>query len=124
MLEYILEILQNNQVITSILKPTPKKPKIYLLSTSDTGDCIVYTWELIGADGIIKEYRLKIVAITNDYDIGQQLLNAINNELVTVGDITKHFKILECNQNGGGLMDNFETNKIHATRYYYIKSKY
>lgn len=124
MLDYVLDILKNNEIIRSILKPTNKKPGIYLLSTTDMMDCMVYSWELLSSDGIIKNYKFKVIVITDDYDIGQELIEAINKELITIGDTSKHFKMLECNQNGGGLMDNFETNKVHATRYYYIKSKY
>lgn len=124
MIDYVLDILESNETLKSILKPTPKFPKFYLLSTNDISDCIVYTWGQVSSDGIIKEYRLKVTAITVDTEVGFEIMKVIDKELITVGDTSKHYKILQCNQNGEGLIEDHERGVVHTTRYYYIKSKY
>lgn len=124
MLEYILNILKANDTLVNILKPTIKEPKIYQMSTVYLSTCIIYTWELTDSDKVVNQYRMKVKIVAPNQEVTDSILSAINDELLSFGDFNKHDRILSCNMNGGGILEDDERGMIHTIKYYYIKSNY
>ena len=52
------------------------------------------------------------------------MIEKIKQELITLGDKTLTNNILTINLNGGGSLENLETNTFHFKAFFNIKSKF
>ena len=93
------------------------------LSTS-TDECIVYSLEQVSDDGVKKTERFTVRIITKDMVKADIVANQVKQLLLTVGDNTKEeFDILECVQNGGGVLYDKETKMNHSILIFYFTKK-
>jgi len=98
----------------------PVKP----FGTDTIEDCILYKLVPVTCDGIIQQDRLEITAISTNLLTAQQILEDIKSVLLTVGDTQFNDDILEISLNGGGNLENVETNTYHLKAYFVIKTRY
>lgn len=108
--------------ILNILKPLGYK--IYPFSTDKIEDCIIYNLMPISSNKVIEQNRLEITVICLDIGIGLQMIENIKKVLITLGDDRLNNNILSIELNGGGSLENVETNTFHFKAFFYIKSKY
>lgn len=91
--------------------------------TDSLRDCIVYQYIPLLSDGIKEQGRLETTIITQDMDKAYRLLEKLKEALLTVGDERKTNSIYEIFHNGGGCLENAETNTIHLKANFTVKSR-
>lgn len=123
LIDEVLCLMKTNDALKALLNVTDDDPKIYPFGADSVKDCIVYKLIPQTDDGIKEQSRLEITIITHDIGLGLNILEALKNILVTVGDMPKTSNILEISLNGGGCLENLETNTIHHKAYFIIKSR-
>lgn len=123
LIDEILCLMKTNDELNALLNATDDDPKIYPFGADRVKDCIVYKLIPQTDDGIKEQSRLEITIITHDIELGLNILEELKNILVTVGDQSKTSNILEISLNGGGCLENLETNTIHHKAYFIIKSR-
>lgn len=123
MTRYIINILKQDEELKALLKASILDSKIYPLGTDQIQDCIVYKNVPVTDDGIKAQYRLEITVIALSLGIGEQILERIKEVLITIADTKKHSKILNCSLNGGGLLENLESNTYHYKAYFNYTTK-
>lgn len=80
-------------------------------------NCIVYKDYVIFTDGKREQHRLELSIISDSYQDCLTKSSAINDYLVTPYDL--HNETLECQINGGGLLEDKDNHKVHYVTYYY-----
>ena len=108
--------------ILSILKPLGYN--IYPFGTEKIENCIIYNLIPISSNKIIEENRLEITVISLDMETGLKIVEKIKQELITLGDKPLTNNILTINLNGGGSLENLETNTFHFKVFFNVKSRY
>lgn len=108
--------------ILSILKPLGYN--IYPFGTEKIENCIIYNLIPISSNKIIEENRLEITVISLDMETGLKIVEKIKQELITLGDKPLTNNILTINLNGGGSLENLETNTFHFKAFFNVKSRY
>lgn len=88
------------------------------------GDCIVYNFIPLTSDMIKEQNRFELTIISSDFVKGVKMLEEVKATLLTFGDIPKSDSILEINLNGGGSLENLETNTFHFKAFFIVKSRY
>jgi len=97
----------------------PIKP----FGTTNIEECICYSFSSQRDDGAVARFQLEIRIICKD------LINLYENEgkiksaLITVGDTVKINGINSIEQNGGGILKDFETGTIQSILYFDIIKK-
>lgn len=87
-------------------------------------DCVVYSFVPVSSDCIKEVNRLEITVISKDMQQGLNILEEVKKALLTFGDEQKTDNILEVVLNGGGSLENLETDTVHFKAFFVIKSKY
>mgnify|MGYP000877093085 FL=1 len=113
-LDDILSILQNDVDLQLLLNGTTTDKKIYAFNTSKLNS-IVYDYIDLTSNKIIGQSRLTLTINTLkvDYYLNMQIVNKVKQLLLTLADKQFNNKIMEIQQNGGGILTNEETNTIH-----------
>ena len=88
------------------------------------GDCIVYNLIPLMSDMVKEQNRFEVTIISSDFVKGVKMLEEVKATLLTFGDIPKSDSILEINLNGGGSLENLETNTFHFKAFFIVKSRY
>lgn len=109
------------ELITLLRKKT--KYKYCLGGTDKIEDCVVYGYNDVYNDNIKKSARLTFNIITkglteNSAIKAEEMKNKINSVILTFGDEPLTNKILSVVQNGGGQLENSETQTLHTIIYY------
>lgn len=113
-LDEILNILKNDDELTSILKPTATDKKIYMYESTRSDNCIVYNFIPITDDGIKGQARLDVTSISQSYDIAQIMLDRIKHLLITIANNNLTNSILTVEQSGGGSLKDGNTYRLKA----------
>lgn len=108
--------------IISILK-TLNYP-LYPFGSDIIEDCIVYNFVPLTSDKIKEQNRLEITVISKDIETGLIILEKIKGLLLTLGDNKLTDDILEISLNGGGSLENLETNTFHFKAFFIVKNRY
>lgn len=103
---------------------SPLGYNIYPFGTDKIEDCVVYNLIPTSSNKIIEQNRLEITVICLDMGIGLQMIENIKKVLITLGDNGLNNNILSIELNGGGSLENLETNTFHFKAFFNIKSKY
>jgi len=98
----------------------PVKP----YATDTIEDCILYKLVPVSNDGVKQQDRLEITVISTNLLTAQQMIEKIKCALLTIGDTQFNNDILEISLNGGGSLENVETNTYHLKAYFIMTSKY
>ena len=108
--------------ILSLLEPLgyPLRP----FGTEVIENCIVYNFIPVSSDRVKEQNRLEITVISKDVKQGLNILEEVKNALLTFGDEQKTDNILEIALNGGGSLENLETDTVHFKAFFVIKNKY
>lgn len=96
---------------------------VYAFATETVQDCIVYQYIPLLSDGVKEQGRLETTIITQDMEKAYRLLEKLKGALLTVGDERKTNGIYEISHNGGGCLENAETNTIHLKANFTVKSR-
>lgn len=116
----IINILQNNSTIKTLLDGTAADYHIYPLETTYLGDCIVYDCVPVSDDKIQRRDRLQIVVIAATLSKAIEIEEAVKNALLTFGDNSLTNNILKVQQNGGGSLYDSARKKNHRILYFDI----
>lgn len=123
-LDEIIELLKNDEALSTFLNISEYDPKIYPFNTSVVQDCIVYKFIPLTSDGIKEQNRMEITAISRDMDRGLKILDLVKSALITIGDEPKTKNILEVSLNGGGTpMENETTGTVHIKANFIVKNR-
>ncbi|MCI1959698.1 MAG: hypothetical protein LKJ25_08775 [Clostridia bacterium] len=98
--------------------------KIYPFGSTKIENCIVYNFVPLTSDGIKEQNRLEITVISKNMETGLTMLADIKEKLLTFGDEPKTDNILSINLNGGGSLENLETNTFHFKAFFVVTSRY
>lgn len=125
MIYAILNKLKNDADLISLLRITEEDSRIYPLSTTNFGPCLVYNDSPIGDDGRTKVNRLEMRIIDTDYD-NMLLIEKALNEIMIIpedepGYIYGSVNIMSCSQNGGGTLEHDGADVFERIIYYEIK---
>ncbi|PNT94149.1 hypothetical protein [Clostridium thermosuccinogenes] len=126
MIYAILDRLKNDTELKSLLNSTDDDSKIYPLFTTSNDTCLVYTDAPV-TGGDIKENRLEIRIITDDYDKLNQIEKCLNR-LLDIKEYEQGFRfnnisILKSSLSGGGTLEHSDTKQIERILIYQIKWK-
>lgn len=105
----ILEIISALEQQTNI----PVKP----FGTDIIETCILYKYYLTSDNGAVKQYRLELTIISKTLKEAEEIKKRI--DLVDTGDTPK-ITGYSITQNGGGVLQNLETNTVHTFLYYNV----
>lgn len=108
--------------ILDMLKPLGYN--IHPFGTEIIENCIVYNLIPISSNKIIEQSRLEITVIALAMETGLKMIEDIKGVLLTLGDNSLTNNILEIILNGGGSLENLETNTFHFKAFFNIKSRY
>lgn len=108
--------------LLSILKTLgyPVKP----FGTPEIEDCIVYNFIPLTSDKIKEQSRLEITVISKSMSDGLEILEGVKEILLTRGDEQLTDRILNIALNGGGSLENLETNTFHFKANFIVLSRY
>lgn len=106
----ILEIISALEQQTNI----PVKP----FGTDIIETCILYKYYLTSDNGAVKQYRLELTIICQTLKEAEEIKKHI--DLVDTGDTPKITGCCSITQNGGGVLQNLETNTVHTFLYYNV----
>jgi hypothetical protein len=87
-------------------------------------DCIIYNFIPLTSDKVKEQNRLEITVISKSMTNGLKILSEVKEALLTFGDKPLSNNILEIALNGGGSLENLETNTFHFKAYFIVKSRY
>lgn len=87
-------------------------------------DCIVYNFVPIKSDKIKEQNKLEITVISDSMASGLKILSEVKEALLTFGDTPLSDNILEVTLNGGGSLENLETDTFHFKAYFIVENKY
>ncbi len=120
----ILNVLESDLELQSLLNGTTEDKKIYAFSTSKLNS-IVYVYTDLISNKILGQSRFEITINTLkvDYSLNIQILDRVKQLLLTLADENFNDDITEIQQNGGGILTNDETNTIHNKAIFTIKYK-
>lgn len=116
------------QEVITLLR-TQTNYEYYFDATKDLKkDVVVYNYYDSVDNGIYKESRLELHIIVKGVDEAaiirsEEMYKTINKVLITVADNKLTENILEVEQNGGGLLTDYNTKTIHKIMYYNIRMK-
>jgi len=119
----ILNKLENDAELSSLLSATEDDGKIYPLFTESNNTCLVYT-DAIVSGGDVKENRLEFRIITQYYDTMTTLEKRLN-KLLDVREYEQGFRfedtsILKSSLIGGGTLTDDATHTIERILIYRI----
>jgi hypothetical protein len=122
----ILDKLENNSELNTLLNSSSEDSRIYPLFTTDTNTCLVYTDSIVSG-GDVKENRLEIRIIDTDYDNVMQIEKVLNG-LLDIKEYEQGFRyenisILKSSLVGGGTLENEATKTIERILLFQIKWK-
>ena len=108
--------------LLSILKCLgyPIKP----FGTETIENCIVYNFVTLTSDKVKEQNRLEITIISKSMSDGLKILEGVKEILLTRGDEQLTDRILSIALNGGGSLENLETNTFHFKANFIVLSKY
>ena len=123
MIYAILNKLENDAELSSLLSATEDDGKIYPLFTESNNTCLVYT-DAIVSGGDVKENRLEFRIITRYYDTMTTLEKRLN-KLLDVREYEQGFRfedtsILKSSLIGGGTLTDDATHTIERILIYRI----
>ena len=123
MIYAILNKLENDAELSSLLSATEDDGKIYPLFTESNNTCLVYT-DAIVSGGDVKENRLEFRIITQYYDTMTTLEKRLN-KLLDVREYEQGFRfedtsILKSSLIGGGTLTDDATHTIERILIYRI----
>ncbi|KHD34420.1 hypothetical protein NL50_17225 [Clostridium acetobutylicum] len=129
MIYAILNKLNTSEDLKALLDATNTDTKIYPLNANlNSVPCITYTDTPISDDGIIKVSRLEIRVIDNDYDHLQEIINTVSGLLILYEDdagyVYDGVNIMSCQQNGGGSLEDIQSNMYEKFIYLQIEWRY
>ncbi len=118
--------LNNDIELNSLLGSTLEDSKIYPLFTRNNDTCIVYTDSIVSG-GDIRENRLELRIICDDYDKMIEIEKRIN-KLLDIKEYEQTFtyeniSILKSSLVGGGTLENDATHTIERILLFQIKWK-
>lgn len=87
-------------------------------------DCIIYNFVPLTSDKIKEQSRLEITVITKSMGDGLEILEGVKEILLTRGDEQLTDNILNVALNGGGSLENLETNTFHFKANFIVLSRY
>lgn len=96
----------------------------YHLGTEKIEDCIIYKLEQISSDKIKEQYKLSLNIIALSFEKGLKMQDKIKDIFLTFGDNVASVSIMEISLNGGGIMENLETDTYHFKLYFILKTRY
>lgn len=124
MIYAILDRLKNDIELRTLLGASIDNPKIFPLKTDEDGESIVYN-DSPTSGGTIKENRLELRIITDDYDkamlIEKSLCRLLDLEENQPGFRYEDVVIMSSTLNGGGTLENEATKDIERILYFDIK---
>ncbi|MEL7646979.1 MAG: hypothetical protein AAGU76_02745 [Sedimentibacter sp.] len=120
----ILNILESDSELQSLLEGTTTDKKIYGFGTTELNS-IVYDYVDLTSNKIIGQARLTLTINTLkvDYDLNLEIVSKVKQLLLTLADEKLNNDILTVEQNGGGMLENQETSTIHNKIIFTIKYK-
>lgn len=129
MIYAILDKLKSSEELSTLLGATEDNTKIYPLSANkDDIPCIAYTDSPVSDEGRLKENRLEIRAIDNDYDHLQEVIKTVSGILIIPenkpGYRFNGANIMSCSQNGGGHIEDIENSIYEKFIYLDIRWRY
>ena len=90
--------------------------------TNKIQDCVCYKYYCDGDNGAVAQYRLELRIISKTVARATDIRNEILQALVTVADNEK-LGYKSCELNGGGTLQDADTNTIHTLLYFDIVKK-
>lgn len=97
---------------------------IHPFGSDNIKECIVYNFVPLTCDKVKEQNRLEITVISKSMRKGLEMIKQIKDVLLTLGDDPKTNNILEVTLNGGGSLENLETNTFHFKAFFIVKSRY
>lgn len=122
-LKELIGLLQTNNELTNILKPTKNDKKIYMFSTDSEGNVITYTYAVLTSNGLIEQSRLEVNSISSDYATAATMANIVKLTLLTIGDEPLTDNVIEVTQNGGGTLRDMDRGTYIVKTIFTVKSK-
>lgn len=122
-LKELIGLLQTNNELTNILKPTKNDKKIYMFSTDSEGTVITYTYADLTSNGLIEQSRLEVNSISSDYATAATMANIVKLTLLTIGDEPLTDNVIEVTQNGGGTLRDMDRGTYIVKTIFTVKSK-
>lgn len=115
MVSEIVSILSNDTALRALIGSTVGDTRIYPLRSLNNDSCIVYKNFPVSDNGVKVEERMEIEIINSTYAKVLEIEERVKGLLLTIGDTPLTDTILEVELNGGGLVYNYETNKVYRT---------
>ena len=84
--------------------------------------CIVYKNSTISDNGAVRQDKLELRLITHTLAEAEEIKPLILSTLITIGDNSK-LGYLSCELNGGGQLEDYNTDTIHTLLYFIITKK-
>jgi hypothetical protein len=129
MIYAILDKLKSSEELSALLGATEDNTKIYPLNANkDDIPCLAYNDSPVSDEGRLKENRLEIRAIDNDYDHLQEVIKTVSGILI-ISENQPGYKfndvsIMSCSQNGGGHVEDIENSIYEKFIYLNIEWRY
>lgn len=122
-LKELLGLLQTNDELINILKPTKNDKKIYMFNTDSKGNVITYTHTGLTSNGLIEQSRLEVNSISSDYATAATMANIVKLTLLTIGDEPLTDNVIEVTQNGGGTLKDMDRGTYIVKTIFTVKSR-
>jgi len=124
-LEDILTVLKQDSELSALLQATAENSKIFAYNADIVElPCITYVFTPVSDNKIIRTDRLEINSISQSFSEALAIDAQIRELMLTFADGQFNNRILNIEINGGGSMENMETNTYHYTVYFIIDSKH
>ena len=112
-------------MIRTIIREIEAQTKLPMFPsiTDSIGECIVYSYEPVSDNGVVRKDRLTLRIIAETLPKVNEIDDMLRNILITIGDEKKIEGIFDCYVSGGGVLRDTDTHYYHSIKYYYITIK-
>lgn len=120
----ILDILKADTPLKTLQGATASDTKIYPFSADQDrcNNCIVYIVSPVSDEDAVRVDKLEIRIISNDLEKATAIDSRVRTLLKTIGD-TPNRNFLKVVLNGGGALEDLETETYQIFNYYYITQR-
>lgn len=118
----ILNILNIDNTLSTLLGATASDTKIYPFSTAKMDNSITYIVTPILDEDVKRTDRVEIHIVSKDLSNAHAIDNRVRTLLKTLGD-TPNGNFLQVSINGGGSLEDIATETYHLITYYYITQR-
>lgn len=114
MIDKVIDLLKDDSALRSLLEASLDDSHIEALSTSIIdAPALVYTISPIVIDGVKEVYKLELRAMAADIQTTINIIERVNELLLTLGDNSLSNDILSIDANGGGMMETDIPKRYH-----------